>query len=125
MHVEFLQYTEFDSIDQEHGIVFTNCCFSHNIISSVLSVTGELVEATHSCSVVLYIEFINNQFICNGGDGLQSHIIDVGDGITTAITFKGCLFHNNTNVQLVEFVTGGSVFCSEICAISLRTQLFL
>jgi len=61
----------------EHRIQFINCYFRHNIIDSIVSAIGEEVKV---CAVIVYIEFIDSQFISNRGKTQHSHVIDVVGG---------------------------------------------
>ena len=106
----------------KHGIQFTNCYFSYNIVNSMISVVGEEIRR---CNIVLYVEFIDSQFISNRGGTQHSHVIDViGGNIRTAITLQSCLFQNNTNVQLIDFVTSASFYCSQVGVIFIEDTTF-
>ena len=106
----------------EHRIQFINCYFRHNIIDSIVSAIGEEVKV---CAVIVYIEFIDSQFISNRGKTQHSHVIDVvGGNIRMPITLQGCLFHKNTNVQLIGFVTSESFYCSKVGVIFIKNTIF-
>ena len=119
LHATFLQYD--DKAYYKHGIQFVNCHFLNNKINSLMSANGEDI---FRCSVVLKVEFTGCQFI--GNEIFQhNHLVDIVSGnIRIALIVVECLFHNNTNLQMIDFVSAESYYCSQASAIFIETTTF-
>ena len=74
---------------------------------------------------MFYAEFINGEFISNGNDSQQGHIIDIIKGnIRVVITTQVCFFHNNRNVKLIVYATSESFYCSQVGVIFIEYTTF-
>jgi len=119
LHATFRQYG--GKAYYLHSIQFVNCHFLDNRINSLLTANGEKI---FTCSVVLKIRFVSCQFI--GNKILQhDHLIDIVRGnLRIALILTDCLFHFNSNLQLINFVTAESFFCSQASAIFIKETTF-
>ena len=119
LHATFLQHGK--KAYYTHSVQFINCHFLDNRINSLLSVNGEEIFA---CSVVLKIRFTSCQFV--GNEIFQhNHLIDMLRGnIRIALILTNCLFHYNSNLQLINFVTAESFYCSQVSVILIKETTF-